>query len=556
MPLTAAETRFLQSWYLAEWERGHAGLKDDPPRAVAERLTDLCAWKLQHDLNEVVSWSEDLDELNGILASRIKGRNGRPAPPQTRRMATLRSQIRKVLFHSASCVARDLNAQSITAMRLPVEVLTAVFGFLSFPDCVSASHVCHGWRDVALSEPRLWNDVELSVPHLTWSSAAVPELLARSKAVPLRLTIKGLYSDDVPQIALWLSPDVLERTSYLALFFDAPCDMDSLWNALATPAPQLETLLLRSMDLVDDCIFRMPQKLFLGCAPRLRNLYASDVRVAPGCAALSSVTTLVADFVGMHHSDGDSVETSWSLLAEFPSLRFVGLNDVWEDDALPSLAGLEHVSLRTQDDDALATVLPTIGHTAVQHLTMYTLQPQLRLRDMCVELPMWTKVSIDTEEWPCQPLKSPSALSLKASHGHSPDAFTRTVVFDEFSSGLADLVGARLASDEVVLEVSEHVLAAHGFRLLAMLTSVRVLHLVAEPDARGAIFDSTRALGCIALPELLDVVITVPVECADRASEDISAFFHRNFMAPNLKSLNIVREVYVKDGAVPLPHIL
>ena len=72
---------------------------------------------------------------------------------------------------------------------LPPEVF-AIFSFSCSsgkPDDnltqIRLSHVCHQWREIALSQPLLWSHVDFT----TLSSAGTAEILARAKSSPLYL---------------------------------------------------------------------------------------------------------------------------------------------------------------------------------------------------------------------------------------------------------------------------------------------------------------------------------------------------------------------------------
>lgn len=52
---------------------------------------------------------------------------------------------------------------------------------------IKIAHVCHLWREVALSSPRLWSD--LTIGTIDWTR----EMLARSKQAPLSILLSSLY---------------------------------------------------------------------------------------------------------------------------------------------------------------------------------------------------------------------------------------------------------------------------------------------------------------------------------------------------------------------------
>ncbi|KAI0054795.1 hypothetical protein BV25DRAFT_1816528, partial [Artomyces pyxidatus] len=81
--------------------------------------------------------------------------------------------------------------RQLPALRVPSEILEYIFSFCQChpeqphrdrrhpPAWVVVTHVCHLWRDVALSSPRLWRNV------VTYSQPWMEETLSRSKEVPL-----------------------------------------------------------------------------------------------------------------------------------------------------------------------------------------------------------------------------------------------------------------------------------------------------------------------------------------------------------------------------------
>src|ERR1700730_4144150 len=73
--------------------------------------------------------------------------------------------------------------------HLPPEILAAIFSFLSpsvwnrgidLLEWLSVTHVCHRWRDIALTHPRLWSHINFT--RLT--PAGMAGMLARARMTP------------------------------------------------------------------------------------------------------------------------------------------------------------------------------------------------------------------------------------------------------------------------------------------------------------------------------------------------------------------------------------
>lgn len=112
---------------------------------------------------------------------------------------------------------RELN-KLVRIFCLPPELLTEIFlhyaadirhGSPYYPSSsvygrdhrskrwIRIAHVCHHWREVALSSPRLWS--EFTVDRLEWTQ----EMLTRSKRAPLHLTIMAAHgASDALKLAM------------------------------------------------------------------------------------------------------------------------------------------------------------------------------------------------------------------------------------------------------------------------------------------------------------------------------------------------------------------
>src|SRR5579863_3186958 len=79
--------------------------------------------------------------------------------------------------------------------HLPPEIIDLIFSFVHLSTesqsprtrdrlgWLSAAHVCHQWREIALNQPRFWSYIDFTALTLD----GVTEMLIRSKGVPLHL---------------------------------------------------------------------------------------------------------------------------------------------------------------------------------------------------------------------------------------------------------------------------------------------------------------------------------------------------------------------------------
>lgn len=128
------------------------------------------------------------------------------------------------------------------------------------PKVVALAHVCHLWREVALSTPTLWNDIQSSCNPRTLET-----FLRLSGSAPLYLSLRHQPSSAVMQT-------LLSESERLQDLYWEDISLKTMNSVLALPAPNLEILIIGSDDLP---LHREKQPLVLfGAegAPRLRAL--------------------------------------------------------------------------------------------------------------------------------------------------------------------------------------------------------------------------------------------------------------------------------------------
>ncbi|KAF7794952.1 hypothetical protein EIP86_006095 [Pleurotus ostreatoroseus] len=143
-----------------------------------------------------------------------------------------------------------LNQLTVTA-KLPPEILTEIFVHYVAAESkitthdklkpyvwVRITHVCHHWREVALTSPRVWSTIFVT------GSSCVDEMLSRSKKVPLDVfagySISRVGSTEKIRTVL----RQLERIRRLELHYSPSIKLGDL----PTAAPLLKTLLIKGAD--------------------------------------------------------------------------------------------------------------------------------------------------------------------------------------------------------------------------------------------------------------------------------------------------------------------
>ena len=165
---------------------------------------------------------------------------------------------------------------------LPPEIFATIFSYSCLP-CIPSlgrkpsrnrarfriSHVCHQWREIALSQPQLWSHINFNIVNL----AGATEILARAKSVPLYMETKvssqyGRHNE----LDLFLKEVQahLPHVRHLSISAERDLELDRTicWE-LVSPAPTLEYLSLS---------FREDEDRIKG-RTGLRQLFIPDIQV-------------------------------------------------------------------------------------------------------------------------------------------------------------------------------------------------------------------------------------------------------------------------------------
>ncbi|KAI0311322.1 hypothetical protein OF83DRAFT_1151479 [Amylostereum chailletii] len=173
------------------------------------------------------------------------------------------------------------------ANRLPPELLCQIFAIVRDTSgqhhgrlgWVSLTHVCHGWREIALQDTLLWSTIDMNTVRGRW----LDERLSRSGSSPLSLTIEmpvagELRTMDFNATAAEVAARVIEghsdRIQTLVVFADLPKYLRTV-NKL--PFPALESLTFTANFLRTDERGPRPEDVSAARVPLLRVLALADI---------------------------------------------------------------------------------------------------------------------------------------------------------------------------------------------------------------------------------------------------------------------------------------
>lgn len=197
----------------------------------------------------------------------------------------------------------------VSIHRLPAELLCEIF---RRGHAARLSHVCAHWRRIALSDPRLWQSVNVPTGSSTdmladMLSRSQPMLVAVRVAVPLHAPARGalcaLLGANVGRMsALSLKLPSWDARDHLPLIFDQP-------------APSIATLSIAYTKLLVDPLV-LPRAILQRSWPSLRRVQLYHVQPPFGASRLFD--TVVGVRLDMRRMMGLDIE---AVLIAFPALQ-------------------------------------------------------------------------------------------------------------------------------------------------------------------------------------------------------------------------------------------
>ncbi|KAK1231246.1 hypothetical protein PQX77_005651 [Marasmius sp. AFHP31] len=268
--------------------------------------------------------------------------------------------------------------------RMPPEILLSIFKFAcdenelghqsELPEVVVLSMVCGGWREMAISTPALWSNLEI-----TFSSAKSKNrflnnwtkiFMKRSSHSPLDITLnfpsyhlspKGLRPLDtlVRNCGRWRN---------ISIFLNPPFFPMSSFNPIRTKVPLLQSLELKDDDSEENFTEMMSPLRCLSVAPSLHTLRISPNLLDPDELTIPWNQVRVLSLCDVYSIDAMAFLEKCSSVVEL-ELFHVGQGEPlvghMVSDTITSLS-LTHIIEEEDVDDFLAyTTLPNLARLRI-----------------------------------------------------------------------------------------------------------------------------------------------------------------------------------------------
>ncbi|PVF96882.1 hypothetical protein CPB86DRAFT_826893 [Serendipita vermifera] len=322
----------------------------------------------QSRLQLVRDVEEYLSDISAGLASQ-ETRNFQLCGPQwpnlfDNAIANFDSSLQRLL----GVLRRERNA-SLKIVNLPDEIICEIFSYLGLFGVIQSSQVCHRWRHVALTQPRLWTSIEL----VTWKIQPVlfSMQIERSGTSPVHLTFGG--QDHLIPLRAILQ-DLLARSRSITQLETRFCDDAGISSSFTMS-------LLESMHITVNSEAGMQSLKWMKNCPRLRYLSFTPLWIAS-----SEVLLYARNLHTLHLTDAkEHPDAILFVLSKLPVLKELRLDKVSENtlqrrrdrdaiiaaDTFPKLQILS-IAYCTADFVAKVLIPPLVSPDTNLHITMTT----------------------------------------------------------------------------------------------------------------------------------------------------------------------------------------
>ena len=418
------------------------------------------------------------------------------------RMNSCQANSREGLRQAIDDEIRSLE-ESILALRrrrnalapiscLPPEVFSTIFSFVRAeePDhleCLNISHICRQWREIVLSQPLLWDELDFT----TVTSAGAAEILARARSVPLDLEAMVPFGhwDDSRFSAFQKDLQAhVSHTRHLGISVE-PLRLHKTLEGLISPAPILEFLLLSvdDKDRTTHSRVSIPDNIFAGSTPRLSSLVLRKCDISWKSPLLIGLTDL--EIRTPSTGNRPSLSAWLDMLNETPQLKTLTLDSASpvasrdttvppDVDRIVTLPSLIHLELSASARDC---------GLALAHLALPALDWLLVIAKSC------SLDGFDVRE----------ILPYVSRHAHGPqDAEPLQSVFVSSEKDRTNILAWTEPDIDTELRTPVSVfVAAHSTRVVLI-----VINEYWSPGTESGVFDAAMA----ALP--LDSVVTLTAQ--------------------------------------------
>ena len=486
--------------------------------------------------------------------------------------------------------------------RLPPEILDHIFSFINLPTsspttgkrgrrvCLTAAHVCHQWREIALNQPCFWSYIDFTALTL----AGANEVLFRSREAPLYLEADltrpnvrwNLERLDAFHKQLEAHASHIHTLSITA----DPLDLLRIFRRLSLPAPVLASLSLSARGKASAntaTLSRIPHTLFDRQTPKLIRLELDNCPISWGSSLLKCLRHLKllcfteAERLNLHswldamseltqleslvvHSSTPVAPRMIATMPEavqmvaLPSLTQLHLSDTASDCALtlshlvlPALTWLrvEVMSSHREGDD-IRVVIPHFARNVHGHQD--TMPPQSMVISgytTHADILLWTVPDADKEYHDNDSFTraSLSARAVFTASNQLWEFMTETTIYDTV---LASLPMSSLATLTVLnFSVVTRKIWLRYMPRWSLLTRVRLGCTVMRPFI-DALTEDTPPEGPL-LPSLVNLVITGTPLTMDTAQRLRDMLLVRVGQGVPIQTLDL-RGCAVLDGAMEL----
>ncbi|KAJ8502724.1 hypothetical protein ONZ45_g11494 [Pleurotus djamor] len=298
--------------------------------------------------------------------------------------------------------------------QLPTDVLERIFLFVkdeaesaepfsceAYSEWTVLLYVCRTWHDIIIDTPRLWSTIELSSPHAR-------QMLARSKAAPLRVSIEGPID---PSDSFWpLLCSVISQSSRLQELMIDFTNFDTFSRAFASVSRTESAPLLQKLAINIEHVTGTVSGHFWEDLPALQFLALSYAPLPPGLRPMPNLTTL--------NIGGDPPLTD--------SLSSPSLLHILQSSPAMQIIDIEFLCGPSAPPDFLPISLPSLK---LLHLGSYEASTISILSNLAV--PPSTKIEIFYNDVESDALKTADLSGLKSSIAHvmsQPTPIDRVII--------------------------------------------------------------------------------------------------------------------------------